>query len=105
LNPVPVEQWETCKIKYETENYGFLRGKYHRFYAEATTPDGTVYIVTKADEECKSGIVSGEPDHANKHTRAIHDEFVVKLMREGWEATGQRSGTRWYSVVLRRKIK
>jgi hypothetical protein len=100
----PVERWETCKIKYETKNYGFLRGNRHRFYAEVTTPDGEIYIGPKADEECKSGITSGEPDHPDKRTREIHSEFLAKLMRVGWETTDQRSGTRWYSVVLRRKI-
>jgi hypothetical protein len=99
----PVEQWETCKIKYETKNYGVLQGKRHRFYAEATAPDGGVYIASQADEECKSGITSGEPYHADKRTREIHTEFMDKLAREGWETTGQR-GTRWYSLRLRRKI-
>jgi hypothetical protein len=99
----PVEQWEICKIKHETKNYGILRGNRHRFYAEAVALDGTVYIACKADEECKSGIVSGEPDYLDSQTREIHDEFVAKLVREGWEATDQR-GTRWYSLRLRRKI-
>lgn len=101
----PTEQWETCTIKYETVSHGFLRGRHHIFYAEATTPDGREYVVSKADEPCKSGIVSGEPDFADGQTKKIHNGFISKLIRDGWEPLDQRSGTRWFSVVLRRRYR
>jgi len=113
--PAPRDElWETCEIVYKrkegttmgqmTSIYAEVllgRPGWHRFQAKAMGPAG-IYIAGESPEFQHRSLPTGV-HHDARADEALGD-LVRRLLRDGWEATGDR-GAEWYSHRFRRRIR
>ncbi len=102
--PRPDEgRWEYCEIFVRFTD-GVLRDTY--FYeAEAVGPHGP-YIALRSREWKEP---AGAPhwkatDNSNDRAFEIHKELIAALIKDGWEATGEK-GSNWENHRFRRAVR
>ena len=95
-------RWEFCEIVAKSKE-GVLRDTYH-YEAEAVGPHGP-YIAARS-REWKEPAHSPRwqvLDNSNERAYAVVKELISQLIKDGWEATGEK-GSNWENHRFRRAV-
>ena len=91
---------ETCEIVYEEVKWGLINSKY-KFWASAIGPQGSYNA--GSSPVFKNERTFG-PSSTDKQSLNAHNALIQKLIKDGWESTGDR-GTAWFNYRFRRQVK
>ena len=94
-------KWETAKIKFEVvKEAGFFSTSSIKFIVEAIGPNG---IYDPLESQAFKGDMYNFPAYQSAESTRVHEELVTKLVKDGWESTGEANF--WFSNQFRRRVK
>jgi len=93
-------QEETCEIDFEHVAYRVFSNRW-KFWAKAIGAKGIYHAGESPvfDGEHPSGMT-----HPVPQVRAALDKLTEKLVRDGWQPTGNKGGF-WYSYMFKRQVR